>query len=45
VRGGQGVIGQYKRDKVIVIDHNKRELKEAPEGGSKIIMDACGLKF
>ena len=43
--GGQGVIGQYRRDKVIVIDHNKRELEEAPEGGSKIIMDACGLKF
>jgi ubiquinone/menaquinone biosynthesis C-methylase UbiE len=43
--GGQGVIGQFKKDKVIAIDHNKRELEEAPEGGLKIIMDAGGLKF
>lgn len=43
--GGQGVIGQFKKDKVIAIDHNKRELEEAPEGGLKIIMDAGDLKF
>lgn len=43
--GGQGVIGQFKKDKVIAIDHNKRELEEAPEGGLKIIMDAGELKF
>ena len=43
--GGEGVIGQFKKDKVIVIDHNKRELEEAPEGGVKIIMDAGKLKF
>lgn len=43
--GGQGVIGQFEKDKVIAIDHNKRELKEAPEGGLKIIMDAGELKF
>jgi len=43
--GGQGVIGQFKKDKVIAIDHNKRELEEAPEGGLKIIMYAGELKF
>jgi len=43
--GGEGVIGQFKKDKVIAIDHNKRELEEAPEGGVKIIMDAGKLKF
>jgi len=43
--GGQGVIGQFKKDKVIAIDHNERELEEAPEGGLKIIMDAGELKF
>jgi len=43
--GGQGVIGQFKKDKVIAIDHNKKELEEAPKGGLKIIMDAGELKF
>lgn len=43
--GGEGVIGQFKKDQVIAIDHNKRELEEAPEGGVKIIMDADKLKF
>jgi ubiquinone/menaquinone biosynthesis C-methylase UbiE len=43
--GGEGVIGQFKKDQVIAIDHNKRELEEAPEGGVKIIMDAGELKF
>jgi ubiquinone/menaquinone biosynthesis C-methylase UbiE len=43
--GGEGVIGQFKKDQVIAIDHNKRELEEAPEGGVKIIMDAGELAF
>jgi len=43
--GGEGVISQFKKEKVIAIDHNKRELEEAPEGGLKIIMDAGELKF
>lgn len=45
--GGEGVIGQLLKDRVISIDPNKRELEEAPseEGVLKIVMDAKELKF
>ncbi|HUT82321.1 MAG TPA: class I SAM-dependent methyltransferase [Candidatus Bathyarchaeia archaeon] len=43
--GGEGVIGQYKKDQVIAIDRRKDELEEAPSDNLKIIMDATDLKF
>ena len=44
--GGEGVIGQFKKEQVIIIDPNKNELEEAPDTGAlKIIMDAKELKF
>ncbi|MFX1375262.1 MAG: class I SAM-dependent methyltransferase [Promethearchaeota archaeon] len=44
--GGEGVIGQFKGQQVIVIDPSKRELEEAPESKAlNIIMDGTDLKF
>ncbi len=44
--GGEGVIGQIKKEQVIAIDKKKNELEEAPNSGDlKIIMDAKDLKF
>ncbi len=44
--GGEGVIGQIKKDQVIAIDKKKNELEEAPKSGDlKVIMDAKDLKF
>ncbi|MFX1409137.1 MAG: class I SAM-dependent methyltransferase [Promethearchaeota archaeon] len=44
--GGEGIIGQYKGEQVIAIDHSKSELEEAPDSGElKIIMDAKDLQF
>ncbi len=43
--GGEGVIGQVKRQQVIAIDLSKRELAEAPPGPLKLVMDARDLKF
>lgn len=43
--GGEGVIGQLKKDQVIAIDPNRRELEEAADGPIKIIMDASELLF
>ena len=44
--GGEGVIGQLKRNQVVAIDLSKRELVEAPRGPLlKIVMDARDLKF
>ena len=43
--GGEGVIGQLKKDQVIAIDSNIRELEEAADGPLKIVMDATELKF
>jgi len=44
--GGEGVIGQLKRQQVIAIDLSKRELEDAPAGSLlKIVMDARDLKF
>jgi len=45
IGGGEGVIGQLKRDQVVAIDPNKRELEEAAEGPIKIVMSADELKF
>ncbi|MBN1329428.1 MAG: class I SAM-dependent methyltransferase [Candidatus Heimdallarchaeota archaeon] len=43
--GGEGIIGQYKKDQVIAIDKRKDELEEAPSENLKIIMDVTDLKF
>jgi len=43
--GGEGVIGQLLRDKVVAIDPRGDELEETAEGPLKIIMDARELKF
>ncbi|MFC2156825.1 class I SAM-dependent methyltransferase [Acidobacteriota bacterium] len=43
--GGEGIIGQLKKEQVIAIDISKRELEEAPPGPLKIIMDGRDLKF
>ena len=44
--GGEGIIGQIKKEQVIAIDKKKEELDEAPKSGDiKIIMDAKDLKF
>jgi len=44
--GGEGIIGQIKKEQVIAIDKKKNELDEAPKSGDiKIIMDAKDLKF
>jgi len=43
--GGEGIIGQLNEEKVVAIDPNERELKEAPGDFLKIIMNAKNLKF
>ncbi len=44
--GGEGIIGQFKKEQVIAIDKKKNELEGAPKSGDlKIIMDAKDLKF
>jgi ubiquinone/menaquinone biosynthesis C-methylase UbiE len=43
--GGEGVIGELKKDQVIAIDKNRQELEEAPDGPLKIVMDATDLHF
>lgn len=43
--GGEGVVAQMCSERVVSIDQNRRELKEAPSGGLKIVMDARDLKF
>lgn len=44
--GGQGIIGQFKGEKVVAIDHNKSELEDSPSTRDlKIIMDARELMF
>lgn len=43
--GGEGIIGQLLKDKVVAIDPNIDELKEAPDGPLKIVMDSRELKF
>ncbi len=43
--GGEAVIGQLKKAQVVAVDVFARELKEAPAGPLKIVMDARDLKF
>jgi len=43
--GGEGIIGLFAGEHVIVIDPSERELKGAPGDCLKIIMDAKDLKF
>jgi SAM-dependent methyltransferase len=43
--GGEGIIGQVKGAQVVGIDLNERELREAPSGPLKIVMDASELTF
>ena len=43
--GGEGTMGRLKGSQVVAIDISERELKEAPDGPLKIIMDARELKF
>lgn len=43
--GGEGIIGQIMKEKVVAIDPKGDELEEAAEGPLKIIMDARELKF
>lgn len=43
--GGEAVIGQIYKDKVIAIDNQQEELDEAPDCCSKILMDATNLLF
>lgn len=43
--GGEGVIGRMKGGQVVAIDLSERELREAPAGPLKVVMNATELKF
>lgn len=43
--GGEGIIGRIYQLQVTAIDNRQEELDEAPEGFTKLLMDACDLKF
>ena len=43
--GGEGIIGRIVGERVVAIDHHRRELEEAPPGPIKIVMDARDLDF
>lgn len=43
--GGEGIIGQLKKNHVIAIDPNQSELEEATDGPLKIVMDASQTLF
>jgi ubiquinone/menaquinone biosynthesis C-methylase UbiE len=43
--GGEGIIGRVYRSSVVSIDLSLQELKEAPDGPTKLVMDACHLGF
>lgn len=43
--GGDGIIGRLEGRRVIAIDTSQEELREAPEGPLKIVMDGSDLKF
>ena len=45
IGGGEGIIGRLKPAQVVAIDLSKEELRDAPAGPLKIIMDATDLKF
>ncbi|NMA48773.1 MAG: class I SAM-dependent methyltransferase [Tissierellia bacterium] len=43
--GGEVIIGRIYQSQVTAIDNRQEELDEVPEGFSKLLMDACNLKF
>jgi ubiquinone/menaquinone biosynthesis C-methylase UbiE len=43
--GGEGVIGRIKGSQVVAIDLSAAELRDAPPGPLKLVMDATDLKF
>lgn len=43
--GGEGVIGRLYQSQVTAIDNRQEELDEAPEGFTKLCMDAVNLTF
>ena len=43
--GGDGIIGRLEGRRVIAVDTSEEELREAPEGPLKIVMDGADLKF
>jgi SAM-dependent methyltransferase len=43
--GGDGVIGRLEGRRVIAIDTSEDELRDAPQGPLKIVMDGSDLKF
>ena len=43
--GGEGIIGRIYQSQVTAIDNRQEELDEAPKGFTKLLMDACDLKF
>lgn len=43
--GGEGVIGRVYGAQVTAIDNRQEELDEAPEGFTKLLMDASALDF
>ncbi len=43
--GGEGIIGQLKKNHVIAIDPNQSELEEAADGPLKIVMNASETLF
>ena len=43
--GGEGIIGRLYGKNVTAIDIRQEELDEAPEGPTKLCMDACHLEF
>lgn len=43
--GGEGIIGRIYKSQVTAIDNRQEELDGAPEGFTKLLMDACDLEF
>jgi len=43
--GGEGIIGILKGEQIVAIDLRARELKHAPDGPLKIVMDARDMQF
>lgn len=43
--GGEGIIGRIYQSQVTAIDKSQEELDEAPDGFTKLRMDACDLEF
>lgn len=43
--GGEGIISRHSGQSVVAIDLRNDELKESPDIGLKIVMDACDMSF